>query len=338
MLQSHGDVWTTIARLSAEGGRKQAAVAYVSSDITLKFRDGDTLITNASDDAVAAGQTSGRVLQRAFQRGARLFSLGSLHAKCMLLDSTLIVGSANISVRSRDYLVEAVLVTSQRELISQAQLLIRRLELEATEINEQRIERLLEIESSRPRSSTVPKRLGEPHIVFFKEILIGDVKKYERRSADAGTGGGARDLRVSPSGSFGPFLRQMISEPTAQTGVTHGNILSRTRGGGFRATDVELWRPTDARDRELRIARVYEVPAWSLSEADFLRGASAGETRFYVLEMDEFGSVFAKILTRTQLTVSHSLLAEHLTLLESRRRGNRAIVGAVDLVQRTTVP
>lgn len=338
MLYSHEGVWGSIAALTENATRKRAAVAYVSSDIVVKFRTGDTLITNASDDAVAAGMTSGRVLQRAFIRGAKLYSLDSLHAKLMLLDKTIVIGSANISVRSRDHLIESIVVSSQRELVAQGEAILARIETDAIEINQQRLEHLLALESSRPRSSSAPRRLGEPHIVFFKEILIGDVKKYERRSAESGTGGGARDLRVSPADSFGPLLRQMISEPTSQPGVSHGSILSRSRRGGFQSTDVELWRPTDARDRELRIARVYEVPAWSISEAEFLRSASSGEPLFYVLEMDEFGSVYAKTLTRSQLTASHLLLAEHVASLESRRRGRRALVGAVDLVQGSTVP
>src|SRR3989337_4427162 len=100
-----GNVWTTILELSSSCDMKKAAVSYVSSDAILKFGQGDTLVVDASDDAIQAGQTSGSVLQRALTRGARVVSIPRLHAKVMVFGATAVVGSANISVRSTRELI-----------------------------------------------------------------------------------------------------------------------------------------------------------------------------------------------------------------------------------------
>jgi hypothetical protein len=229
---SHAEVWKTITELTTRCVTRAAAVAYVTSDVVVKFGQGDLLVTDASDAAVLAGQTSGRLIERAFLRGARIVSFDRLHAKVFLFDTTLLIGSANISVRSRSELLEAAVVTECQEPVTQATEFINRIAAEGTLIDRDRIDMLIKLEANRPQSSAVRRRLGEPHVIFFKEILPGDLKKYQRASAATGTGGGARDLRVSPQNLFEPLLQQMISEPSSAAGVTHGRILSRRRGGG----------------------------------------------------------------------------------------------------------
>jgi hypothetical protein len=337
-LLSHAEVWNTIADLTARCSRRKAAVAYVSSDVVIKFGNGDLLVTDASDAAVLAGQTSGRLIERAFMRGARIVSAERLHAKVFLFDSTLILGSANISIRSRSALLEAAIMADGRDLVGEADQFINRVADEGQVIDRHRIDVLLTLEANRPQSSAASQRLGEPHIIFFKEIRPGDLKKYQRASSEAHTGGGARDLRVSPENSFGPLLQQMISEPGPGAGVTHGEILSQRLGGGFHSTEVELWPPTGARDKELRFARIYDVPGWHVDEAVYERENRSGRILFYVLEMDIFGTIFAKVLNDTQLSAGYPLVAQHLARLIARRRRNRAIVGAVDVARQVTVP
>lgn len=335
-LVSHDDVWKQIVRLAASSERKMAAVAYVSSDLVVKFSRNDVLVTDASDEVVAAGLTSGRVIQRAKERGARIVSVARLHAKAMLFDSTLVLGSANLSVNSQRSLIEAAIVTDSREYVTSAKKLIKRLSEEGSLLDDARIAHLLDIEVKRPRSSARSRQLGEPHIIFFKQVLPGDVKKYERASAESGTGGGARDLRVPLQ--FEQMLRQIVSEQSDSEGVTHGYVLSRAQGSRFVRTDVELWRPTDARSNEMRIARIYEVPGWAIDSEAYERATDGGEELFFVLEMDVFGTAFAKLLTTTQLSGADPLIQQHLANLAARQRAGRAIVGAVDLVRRVTVP
>jgi hypothetical protein len=247
-----------------------------------------------------------------------------------------VLGSANLSVNSQRSLVEAAIVTESREYVTGVRKLINRLAEEGSVLDDARIAHLLDIEFKRPRSSARSRQLGEPHIIFFKQVLPGDVKKYERASADAGSGGGARDLRAPLQ--FEPLLRQMVSEPGPSEGVTHGRVLSRVQGLRFVRTDVELWRPTGARSNEVRIARIYEVPGWKIDSIAYRRATAGGEQLFFVLEMDVFGTVYAKLLTRTQLSEADPQIQQHIENLEARQRTGRAIVGAVELVRRVTVP
>lgn len=54
------DLWPTIRKLAHKAAVRRAAVAYVTSDEILRFTEGDVLVTDASDHAIAAGQTSAR--------------------------------------------------------------------------------------------------------------------------------------------------------------------------------------------------------------------------------------------------------------------------------------
>ena len=137
-------------------------------------------------------------------------------------------------------------------------------------------------------------------------------------------------MRVSVR--FLPLLRQMLPEPTERAGVTHGPILSRVKTGQFVTTDIEFWRPANKRNREFRFSRIYCVPGWRVRQADYDACHAAGETLFFVLEMDEFGTVYAKILSDRQLSRNRPFIRAHLDTLIAKQRGNSAIAGAVDVV------
>ena len=92
------DLWPTIKQLAAKARSKQAAVAYVTSEEYIKFKKGDVLITDASDNSISSGQTNAKLLADAFSRGAELYNLPGLHAKIYLLDR--FVGSSPICVGS----------------------------------------------------------------------------------------------------------------------------------------------------------------------------------------------------------------------------------------------
>jgi hypothetical protein len=69
----------------SRGLPKTAVVAYVSSDAIVPFGAGDTLVTDATDEAIGSGQTRARVLRDALARGAEIYSCPNLHAKVILL-------------------------------------------------------------------------------------------------------------------------------------------------------------------------------------------------------------------------------------------------------------
>lgn len=333
-----GDVWSTISALSSRCRTKRAAVAYVTSDVIVKFGHGDLLVVDASDDAVAGGQTSGSVIQRALTRGARVVSVPQLHAKVIVFDQTAVVGSPNVSVRSARHLIEAVMVTEQKALVRQITRWIDNLGNTGQTVDDILLRHLLSLESRRPPIRRAFRALAESHTVFFKQVMAGDIEKYKKESSFAGTGGGARDLRVSPASVFRPLLSQMLSEVGAEPGVTHGRVVSSLGQGRFSRTLVELWPPTNARPNELRIARFYEVPGWAVQDEQFKRAMQRVETLFYVLEMDIHGTVTAKVLSGQQVSRDNKLIGRHIENLASRLPQGRSIIGAVDVILNITVP
>jgi hypothetical protein len=174
--------------------------------------------------------------------------------------------------------------------------------------------------------------------VFFKEVMLGDLQKYRTRSSSAGTGGGARDLRVSPVSVFRGVLSQILSEPTDNIGVTYGKVLSRVAGRDVQETIVELWRPTPSRRSELRISRFYDVPGWDVKMQRLERSQSAGEMLFYVLDMDVHGTITAKVMTDAALAASNPTIGDFIGRLVSSHERRRSIIGAIDLLNDTTFP
>ncbi len=100
-----------------------------------------------------------------------------------------------------------------------------------------------------------------PELVVYKEIREADLRKLLSNSADAKTGGGARDLRFP----WKPFLGVMqrifsVPGPTVGEGVVRIARLSYARGDEHRVSELEYWPPTRSRPGEGRIARVHESP------------------------------------------------------------------------------
>jgi len=136
------DLWPALRELASESARKSAAVSYITSDKFMKFEDGDLLVVDASDSAIVQGHTDALVLERAFKRGAELYSYPGLHAKLMVLNGHAVVGSANLSASSVDDLVEAALVTDQPSIVGMAISMIFKLAGECDLINKLFIKRI----------------------------------------------------------------------------------------------------------------------------------------------------------------------------------------------------
>jgi hypothetical protein len=222
-------LWAEI-QTSASKTPKMAAVAYVSSDQIIAFGNGDTLVTDASDDTIAGGQTRARVLEAALHRGGRLFSLPNLHAKVLVFADTAVVGSCNLSANSANVLTEAGWVTDLATEADEARALIQRLIARAVPIDQAFITRILGIRvRPRPRGAGQPLPPVRPDTVmlFFKQVKAGDLKKYNRQSATAQSGGGARDLRASPVNTFRAPLQQILAMPGPRLDVTQGEVIGR---------------------------------------------------------------------------------------------------------------
>lgn len=162
-----GDIWKEVNKLFVKRQKKTACIAYITSDI-LQLTKGDTLICDASDYEIKFGATSAKVLDTYFKKGVTILSNQNLHSKLLLTNSFLIIGSANLSNRSADTLVEAAVVTNDDILLSQVKsfchILMR--EKETVALTRQHIDRLLKIEvvrrSFKPitKSKTREKKFG----------------------------------------------------------------------------------------------------------------------------------------------------------------------------------
>lgn len=109
------------------------------------------------------------------------------------------------------------------------------------------------------------------------DVSPGDRRKFEARSNDSPSGGGARDLRLRPEAELLPFLRDLF--PHRQTilrkrkGIdTEIEVLSGTviwkDGEVERRRTLDVWPSTDSRPDEMRIARVSELGVEGLIEDD----------------------------------------------------------------------
>jgi hypothetical protein len=114
------DVWARIQRESNAGTRRTAAVAYLTDAVPIAFSRGDLVIVDASDASIGGGRTSVQALRQLLARGVRLYSVPNLHAKVFVFDSSVVVGSTNLSVASQQTLVEAAILSRDPAAIRDA--------------------------------------------------------------------------------------------------------------------------------------------------------------------------------------------------------------------------
>ena len=155
-------LWDEIRVLACAPGPKAVAVAYASCADAIPFSRGDTLVTDASDQAIRTGQTSAAVLAQLQREGVNVFSVEHLHAKVFVLGGVAVIGSANLSTSSQS-LVEAALVTDDTEAVKEAAGWIRQLAESAEELTPDKLAALEAIPVVRRRgeSSRVLPTLAE---------------------------------------------------------------------------------------------------------------------------------------------------------------------------------
>jgi hypothetical protein len=101
-------------RLVADGKGVRAAVAYLGRGgaTLLPLKRGDSIVVDMSIGVVRQGVTDPRAIRTLVRRGVKAFSRGSLHAKFILVNKTLIASSANASHNSKEILDEAGIITT----------------------------------------------------------------------------------------------------------------------------------------------------------------------------------------------------------------------------------
>lgn len=127
------------------------------------MRSGDTLIADASENAIKTGQTSAAVLQEMFGRGVAVYHCAGLHAKLLVIDEKLIVGSGNASGSSANRLLAAAILTSDATLVAQAQSFLFQLAKQSTALDAKTLATLTAIKVERSFFAGVRSR--RPKIV-----------------------------------------------------------------------------------------------------------------------------------------------------------------------------
>lgn len=142
-----GNIWKEVNKLFVKKQSKIACIAYVTSD-NLQLAKGDTLICDASDYEIRFGATSAKVLDSYFKKGVIILSNQNLHAKLLLTNSFLVIGSANLSNRSAETLIESAVVTEDDILLSQVKSFCHNLigEKGTVALTRKHIDMLLQIE------------------------------------------------------------------------------------------------------------------------------------------------------------------------------------------------
>jgi hypothetical protein len=130
--------WDELTRVSKLQGPRYAAFAFIGSDAPdmLALEEGDVLVCNASEGAIRNGVTNPQALREFSDRGVQLYSCASLHAKILAVRNSAAVGSANAS-RSSSLSLESVVVSNEREFISDARTLVKEAIEAGTEIDEE---------------------------------------------------------------------------------------------------------------------------------------------------------------------------------------------------------
>lgn len=154
-----GDIWKKVNKLFIKREKKTACIAYVTLE-NLHLSKGDILICDASDYEIKFGATSAKV-NSYFKKGVLIYSKQDLHSKLLLTNSFLAIGSANLSNKSVDTLVESVIVTENNILLSQATAFCNNLKNEATLLTRAHLDRILKIKVvKRPLNQAQNPRRG----------------------------------------------------------------------------------------------------------------------------------------------------------------------------------
>src|SRR4030067_2173465 len=135
----------TIQKKAKQAEHRRAASSHVPAPTLLPLRNGDLLVTDASDASIASGHTSASTLEKYFKSGVELFNLPDLHAKVLVLDHWAVVGSANASQHSALVYFEAAVISDRPELVGQADKLVTFLAEAGTTIDKSFIKRILKI-------------------------------------------------------------------------------------------------------------------------------------------------------------------------------------------------
>ena len=190
------DIWKTIPEIIKASKHTDVAVAYLGTDGAklLPLKKGDRLVVDMSPATIKAGATNLFEIEKLIKRGVKVFSRRDLHAKIVLTDKALLVGSTNISKRSQNILDEAAIFTTDPIAILRSRDFIEQICLEPVSQkylkackSDYKPPRLSGTKSTKTQKSVPPVLHAKLRIV---SLIVDDVPekewgKYERSKAKA---------------------------------------------------------------------------------------------------------------------------------------------------------
>lgn len=156
------DIWEVLPQIVKSAKHTDAAIAYCGQDGAKLFplKRGDCLVVDMSLTTVKAGSTSPYEIEKLVKRGVKVFTRPNLHAKIVVADKRVVVGSANVSKNSRDILDEAAILTDDPITVKRAKEFLARL----------RTEPVLPEYLSKCKSAYKPPRTTGKHLSIGKRI------------------------------------------------------------------------------------------------------------------------------------------------------------------------
>lgn len=178
--------------------------------------------------------------------------------------------------------------------------------------------------------------------ILYKEIVPGDLRKFEAKSNDTPSGGGARDLRFGNFKSIEPIVKKLFPN---QVPLNRSRDKVATTVQGFQGAFV--WEknnkvqsktvifepPTTARPTEGRIARVHEQPALDPTPILPLK---VNDKIFLLFAQRNDGQVWPYFTTESSLQTPGDwdprVAQEILKCIAERRAGGVAVIGYRDFI------
>jgi hypothetical protein len=239
-----------------------AAVAFFSNSNLVRFRKGDVLIVDASDDCIKSNETTAKALAAAVRLGTSVFSLPNLHAKVFVFDRVAVVGSANVSRHSSSSLIEAALVTDDSATAGQAKALLESLKEMATPVDAAFLKRISKLRV-RPRAAGERQRrkkrqvgrLGRRTWLVRVRELREDAFPKEKERAEAGEK--VARTEVSDKRSDVSWIRWAGRGQFARKAEKGDSVIEVWKSLNKRTVEVRRAAPVLRRQREPTCTRFY---------------------------------------------------------------------------------
>ena len=169
---------------------------------------------------------------------------------------------------------------------------------------------------------------GKPELILFHEVTPATVLKALNESAEATTGGGARDIRLRPHSVFGPFMDRLLTGTGTRSRPGGGTATVRTGtatwGNGSVTREIEYWPPTTARPGEGRIARISALPP--LANPPEVLGGSV-----FLFVRDENGLIWVRYASAEGLRESLPEVGDRIRECLERVASKKIATGYIDL-------